>query len=348
MENDHTSHNVPTLLNNNFELYFSQLRMQYLFSDEWKRVETQFKRELELHTIPNDWEQYISYLREQKNAYLQAFKRTGLVSNLWDKSFCNESSKFDAVVFLRKLHVVSDGQIDPKDLVDFFQYYCINSVIDEIIQEALMYKEKSRKETLNVFINHGNVSFGSNLNNEETLSEEEEDDVYKNLIFKVKLFDSNARILALRSIVAHAIDMGKNNAFFGDPNPYTINPYAQNEWYYIMKALEEAEIVVTHVSVAKFIDQMLDWYPWLSNEFQTVEEMVAYKRKVAKSISHEKSLWKYGSAKKVTKLKDMWAKFQQLGVNPTKVERMYNAVYQGLLLKLIKLKQEIEKQQAGL
>ena len=72
-----------------------------------------------------------------------------------------------------------------------------------------------------------------------------------------------------------------------------------------------------------------------------------FKRNLAKSISHEKGLWKYGKSQEVTKLKDMWARCNRLGIDSTKVERMYNAVYVGLLLKLIKLKQEIEKQQAG-
>ena len=190
------------------------------------------------------------------------------------------------------------------------------------------------------------MTFGSNDSDEEPLSENEEDEeVVKNIIFKTKIFDTNARLSALRKIVAHAIDMSEYNELFGEPNPHTINPDSQNEWYYIMRALEEAEII-TRMTVPKFIDQMMEWYPWLF-KFDSPDEMVAFKRNLAKSISHEKGLWKYGKAQEVTKLKDMWARCNRLGIDSTKVERMYNAVYTGLLLKLNKLKQEIEKQQAG-
>ena len=172
-----------------------------------------------------------------------------------------------------------------------------------------------------------------------------DDDPLKNLIFKARLFDSDDRLRALRATIAHAIDMGEYNELFGETNPYTINPEAQNEWYYIMRATEEAE-VATRMTVPSFIDQMIDWYPWLF-KFGTAEEMAAFRRNLAKSISHEKSLWKHGRAREVTRLKDMWARCQPLGIDSAKVERMYNAAYKGLLLKLHDLKQEIEKQQAG-
>lgn len=181
---------------------------------------------------------------------------------------------------------------------------------------------------------------------EDCSNKDEDEESLKNLIFKARLFDSNDRLMDLRRVIAHAINMAEYSELFGEANPCTINPEAQNEWYYIMKAIEEAEIAVSRMTVTDFIDQMIDWYPWLF-EFGTAEEMAAFKRKLAKSISHEKGLWKYGRAKEVTGLKDMWAKCQPLGIDSAKVERMYNAAYKGLLLKLVELKQDIEKQQAG-
>lgn len=345
MESYNALHNVPALKDIDIEAYFSRRRMEYVCSDEWKRIETDFKRELKLHNIQNDWEQLVSYLRVQKESCLQAFRNKGLVANLWNKSFSREKNVFDVINFLRKLCIVSDGEIDSKDLQDFFQYYCLDHVIEVIMQEALRRKQAASMGVFKVFINKGDVSFDNCSKDEDSLSSEVEE-VYKNFIFKTKIFDSNARLSALRNTVAHAIDMGENNLMFGEPNSYSINPKIQSEWYYIMRALEEAEIV-TRMTVPNFINQMLDWYPWFSNEFQNVEEMVAYKRKIAKCISHEKSLWKYGKTREVTKLKDMWARFQSLGIDAAKVERMYNAVYLGLLQNLLKLKQNIEKQQAG-
>lgn len=338
--------NLPNVINEDYESYFMQQRMRYLLSEDWQRVEANFKKELKLHIIPNDLDNLVSYLREQRESCLRTFKSKGLVASLWDKSFDRQCSRFDEIGFIRKLHIVSDGYIDLQDLNDFFSYYCLNAMIEAIMQEVLKHKKRELSGNLNVFINNGDVTFGSSDSDEEPLSENEEDEeVVKNFIFKTKIFDTNARLSALRKIVAHAIDMSEYNELFGEPNPYTIDPCSQNEWYYIMRALEEAEII-TRMTVPKFIDQMMEWYPWLF-KFDSPDEMVAFKRNLAKSISHEKGLWKYGKAQEVTKLKDMWARCKRLGIDSTKVERMYNAVYMGLLLKLIKLKQEIEKQQTG-
>jgi hypothetical protein len=177
-----------------------------------------------------------------------------------------------------------------------------------------------------------------------TLEEEKDETILRNQIFNGRLFDTNEKLLKLRRVIAHSIDMGEYNAMFGEPNPSTIDPDVQGEWYYLMKALEESE-VARKFSVPSFIDQMIDWYPWLFS-FETPKDMQAFKRKMEKSISHEKSIWKYGKAKEVTKLKDMWARYNQTNIDYAKVERIFNAAYTGLCVKLVALKQEIAKEKA--
>ena len=175
-----------------------------------------------------------------------------------------------------------------------------------------------------------------------TLEEDEKDEtILSNQIFNGRLFDTNEKLLRLRRVIAHSIDMGDHNAMFGEPNPSTIDPEVQGEWYYIIKAIEESE-VAKNFSVPSFIDQMKDWYPWLFS----FEDIYAFKRKMGKSISHEKGIWKYGKAKEVTKLKDMWARYNQTNIDYAKVERMFNAAYKGLYVKLVSLKQEIAKENA--
>ena len=192
-------------------------------------------------------------------------------------------------------------------------------------------------------IAHQHIHMGNQEAEDETMDEEAEDEtILRNQIFDGRLFDTNDKLLRLRKVIAHSIDMGEYNAMFGEPNPSTIDPYVQGEWYYLMKALEESE-VAKKFSVPSFIDQMTDWYPWLFS-FETPEDMQAFKRKMEKSISHEKSIWKYGRAKEVTKLKDMWARYNQTNIDYAKVERMFNAAYTGLCVKLVALKQEITKE----
>ena len=183
-------------------------------------------------SMPNDFENLVSYLREQRESCLRTFKSKGLVASLWDKSFDRQCSRFEEIGFIRKLYIVSDGNIDLQDLNDFFSYYCLNAMIEAIMQEVLKHKKRELSGNFNVFINNGDVTFGSNDSDEEPLSENEEDEeVVKNIIFKTKIFDTNARLSALRKIVAHAIDMSEYNELFGEPNPHTINPDSQNEWY---------------------------------------------------------------------------------------------------------------------
>ena len=218
-------------------------------------------------------------------------------------------------------------------------------MIESILKGALEYEKKSHYGSFKVFINYGEVKFGGNepANTEENVNDVDET-ILKNIIFNSKVFDTNEKLLRLRRVIAHSIDMGEYNAMFGEPNPSTIDPDVQGEWYYLMKALEESE-VAKKFSVPSFIDQMIDWYPWLFS-FETPEDMQAFKRKMEKSISHEKSIWKYGKAKEVTKLKDMWARYNQTNIDYAKVVRIFNAAYTGLCVKLVALKQDILKEKA--
>lgn len=334
--------NLPVVVNEDYDEYFRQVHHQYLFSEDWQKIETEFRRELQLHIVPNDLENLIRYLRQKREDCLVVFKQTGLVYSLWEKSFNSKDNRFDEVKFIQKLNVVSDGIIDANDLIAFFRYYCQSHVIEMILTKALEQQSDKYFGTFNVFINQGNVSFGGTEKNKDSEEDLTEDEPLCNIIFKEKYFDSDKRLRQLYHIIAHAINMEEYNAIFGEVNEYTINPNVQSEWYYIMKAIEEAEIV-TRMSVPKFIDQMVDWYPMLFN-FNSPEEMSSFKRRMQKSISHEKGLWKYGKAQEVTKLKDMYARCKSLGMDYAKVERMYKAVYKGLYLKLVELKQEIDRE----
>ena len=60
----------------------------------------------------------------------------------------------------------------------------------------------------------------------------------RNHIFQERIFDTNERLIALRNTIASAIDMGEATIMYGKPQEVRINPNAQNEWYYIVKAIE--------------------------------------------------------------------------------------------------------------
>lgn len=72
--------------------------------------------------------------------------------------------------------------------------------------------------------------------------------------------------------------------------------------------------------------------------------MTAFKRKFTKSMSAERSLWKYGQKKEVTAIKGMWTRQHILGIDYAKLSHMY-PVANGLKSKLTEMKTEIVKAQ---
>ena len=166
----------------------------------------------------------------------------------------------------------------------------------------------------------------------------------RNHIFQDRIFDTNERLMNLRNTIASAIDMGEATIMYGKPQEVRINPNAQNEWYYIVKAIEEAGIA-KNFAITHFIEQMMEWFPILFPS-ASQEEWEAFKRRLSKSISEEKGLWKHGKMKEVIPLCDMWAKQKSLAMDAAKMERIYAIAYKGLYQNLRDLKQHIAKEKS--
>lgn len=177
---------------------------------------------------------------------------------------------------------------------------------------------------------------------EKESHEEIEEEPLRNHIFDSRIFDSNDKLSKLRDTIAAAIDMGDATIMYGQPQQFRINPEVQSDWYYMVKAVEEAK-VARKFTITGFIDQMVEWFPMLFPD-ETKEEWEKYKRRLSKSISDEKSLWRYGKMKEVVTLRDMWANRKNVRLDQAKMERVYAIAYKGLYLNLTTLKQEIEKE----
>ena len=179
---------------------------------------------------------------------------------------------------------------------------------------------------------------------EKDENQDEAETLLRNYIFQDRIFDTNERLLMLRSIIAAAIDMGDATPLYGQPQEVRINPNAQNEWYYIVKAIEESG-VAKKFAITHFIEQMIEWFPILFPS-SSKEEWERFKRLLSKSISEEKSLWKHGKMKDVIPLKDMWAKQKQIRMDSAKMERVYAIAYKGLYQNLLDLKDSIAKEKS--
>ena len=185
-----------------------------------------------------------------------------------------------------------------------------------------------------------NVKDGSKDDKES--HDEIEEEPLRNHIFDDRIFDSNARFSKLRDTIAAAIDIGDATIMYGQPQKVRINPEVQSDWYYIVKAIEEAK-VARKFTITGFIDQMTEWFPMLFPD-EIKELWEKYKRRLSKSISDEKSLWRYGKMKEVVTLREMWAKRKNVRLDQAKMERVYEIAYKGLYSNLTTLKQEIERE----
>ena len=197
----------------------------------------------------------------------------------------------------------------------------------------------------NLTIEHVDFGFGagvqsaSGIHREETIDCEVVD-LLRNYIFDIKLFDTDEKLRTLLNEIARSIDLGEYNAIYGSNEHGRINPKVKNEWYYIFEALWESGICRRNVGDKEFVAQMMEWFP-TAFSYDTPEEMKAMTVNLRKSISHERTLWKYGGAKEVTKLKDMWARYRQLGIAYEKVSRFYEIAYKGLYLRLVEIKENL-------
>lgn len=179
---------------------------------------------------------------------------------------------------------------------------------------------------------------------EEIKSEKKEEVPLRNHIFQHRIFNTNERLKMLRNIIASAIDMGDDTSLYGKPQEIRINPNANNEWYYILKAIKETG-VAKDFSSTDFLDQMREWFPSLFS-CASPEVWEESKRRLSKSISAEKKLWKHGAMQEEIPLKDMWAKQKTLAMDSAKMERIYAIAYQRLYQNLMNLKQEIAEEKS--
>ena len=165
------------------------------------------------------------------------------------------------------------------------------------------------------------------------------DEPLKNFIFNTSYFDTNAKLVKLRNTIAAAIDMGDDTCLYGEPQEKRINPSNKNEWYYIMKAIVESGVAKSNIADKDFVEQMVEWFPKLFS-VEPQETMEAEKRKLAKSISGERSRWKKGNTNQEVALKDTMASgmVRTLGA---KAQLMFEIAYKGLCLHLSELKHEM-------
>lgn len=336
-----TSQTLPAIVNNDYAGFFQQLHIAFLGSQAWTNLLTTFRREMQMQVAPGDIEALKKYLHEQRDLCKKNFEGKGC-AYLWGKCFILKENRFDEVKFVKLLETVSDGTIDRKEMDEFFTFYCLTHEIDTLLAQVFEYEKRQNGRIVFNFSNNGEMHFGEKPK-ESTDATQDAEEPLGTKIFDTRLFNNNQRLNKLRATIASAIDIGDFSSLFPDRQETRINPQVKKDWYYIIKPIEEAN-VAKRFSVTQFLDEMIDWFPFLF-DFGSVEEMATYKRLFSKSISEEKSLWRHGKKKEIIPLKEMWAKSKDLqGLDSAAKERIWEIAHEGLYKKLVALKQEIERE----
>ena len=335
--------NLPVIQADNYGAFFQQEKMKFMSGVLWKKIVDSFWQEMRLHVSPNDVDELIRFLRNKRETILLSYQG-GRYFQYWKDCFNGDNKQHDEAKFIKILDTVFDGQIDRADIDAFFSWHCLTESIDLLLGKVIEEQNSFAGATINFFYNDGGeIHFGKPSGKQHT-EETSDEEPLKNIIFNERLFNSNAILAKLRDTIAAAIDMGDATIMFGRPQIIRINPNVQGEWYYLIKTIKESGIAKRTIGDTIFVDQMIEWFPMLFPD-DTLEDFKDYKRRLLKSISAERRLWKQGKMKQEVELRDMWAKGMGKVLGNAKANRIYEIAYKGLCANITNLKHEIERGQ---
>ena len=312
----------------------------------WKNEMNEFRTNKAFDTQDATNGEIRIFLKEYRKRKNQEMKRLSFFGIIQGGLKC-DSQNLDVVLIVARLHAMHK-EIDVREFYTFVSIVCLNDVIHgEMLQnERSEEQQQPHNTTYNSLNVYGDFNYCPNGPQKDAArdfsarKDRDNTDSLRNCIFDTRLFDSDDKLNALLGEIARSIDLGEYNAIYGPNEHGRINPSAKNEWYYIFEALLEAGVCRQSVGDKEFVEQMMEWFPMVFS-YDTPEEMKSMTDKLRKSVSHERTLWKYGESKEVTKLKDMWARRNQLGIAYEKVSRFYEIAYRGLYVRLVEMKKEL-------
>lgn len=153
-----------------------------------------------------------------------------------------------------------------------------------------------------------------NVQQGDELESTEDEEVLENHIFSPSIFDSNDKLVSLRNVIGNALE----------------NLHANNELYWVLAALKEADVLNFQTTDTDFLRQMKEWF--------TLHPIISLEiNKLQQSISAEKSKWKADG--KIVSLKNLKAKSTRLHqLKREKINRIMDIAYEGLYKELMQLR----------
>lgn len=124
-----------------------------------------------------------------------------------------------------------------------------------------------------------------------------------NIIFNPKIFTNEQQYAQLRKIILSFIEQKKENV---EKEEFQINPQIQAEWYFIKRAILEAEVTNRdNLTNPKFLRQMRAWFPACFKIGKDEKEEKKIIKQYGESISRERKKWVNGTEKKEVPIEHM-------------------------------------------
>ena len=124
-----------------------------------------------------------------------------------------------------------------------------------------------------------------------------------NIIFNPKIFTNEQQYAQLRKIILSFIEQKKENV---EKEEFQIKPQIQAEWYFIKRAILEAEVTNRdNLTNPKFLRQMRAWFPACFKIGKDEKEEKKIIKQYGESISRERKKWVNGTEKKEVPIEHM-------------------------------------------
>lgn len=272
----------------------------------------------------------LNRLKEVRNRLINTFSKTHL-GNQW--ILCMEHE--DGIKYIAKYFMNQQNVLTTEEKYQFFYNLDKICIIEEILKgNAQKYglkvdypedwfatEKKDRKENKNYSsssIAQSNIIFNPHIFTTETC--------YRKLYETIRSF--------IKQREATTENENETNRKF------QINPEIQAEWYYILKAIDEAKVTrrSRKLTDADFLRQMRIWFPafFLMKEDEDEEKMI---RRYASSLSVERQKWIESSEKQEIAISDMIAHSQKRDRDRLKAIR-YHGIAEGLRAQLEEMKKK--------
>ena len=272
----------------------------------------------------------LNRLKEVRNRLINTFSKTHL-GNQW--ILCMEHE--DGIKYIAKYFMNQQNVLTTEEKYQFFYNLDKICIIEEILKgNAQKYglkvdypedwsatEKRDRKENKNYSsssIAQSNIIFNPHIFTTETC--------YRKLYETIRSF--------IKQREATTENENETNRKF------QINSEIQAEWYYILKAIDEAKVTrrSRKLTDADFLRQMRIWFPafFLMKEDEDEEKMI---RRYASSLSVERQKWIESSEKQEIAISDMIAHSQKRDRDRLKAIR-YHGIAEGLRAQLEEMKKK--------